>query len=181
METFLNHVTATDLVAIGLGLALLVLGRRLFWLALAGVGFLAAVVLTRQLLADAAPLVQLALALGAGLLGAFVAVTAQRLALSFGGFVVGAFGAAWGLQTFAPDLGNWILPAALVAGVLGVLLAHSLFEVALVVVSSGAGAALVAGASGLTPPKDLWLAVGLFVVGLVAQSGGDKAPRRKSD
>ena len=39
--TTLGRMTATDLFAIGLGIALLAMGRRLYWLALGGVGFFA--------------------------------------------------------------------------------------------------------------------------------------------
>ena len=80
-----------------------------------------------------------------------------------------------------PDLGNWILPIALLCGVFGVFFAQSLFEMALVLGTSFVGAALVASASGLGPPRETWLGLGLFVVGLIAQSGGGKSRRRDED
>lgn len=125
--------------AIG-GLAVLCLGRRLFWLFVAMAGFVIAFELAPLLLPVREPWLLWVVALGAGLVGAVVAVWLQYWAAMLAGFAAGVYVAF----PFAADLGGspWV---SLLAGVLGALLMLFVFDGALIVLSALIGArALVA-------------------------------------
>ena len=74
-----------------LGIALLVMGRRLFWLFLGGVGFVAGFDFAERILHDQTQSVILIIALFAGALGAMVAIFLQNFAVVAGGFLAGGY------------------------------------------------------------------------------------------
>ena len=74
-----------------LGLIVLLLGRNIFWLTVAIVGFLVGMEFAGMLLVDQPTWVLLAVGLGAGLVGAVLAVLVQRVAFGLAGFFAGAY------------------------------------------------------------------------------------------
>ena len=77
------------LLEIVLGGVLLVLGRKLFWLFVAGVGFAVGMFITPLLLPDASQGVTLAVAVALAVLGAVLAITVQKIAIGLVGFIAG--------------------------------------------------------------------------------------------
>jgi len=101
------------------GLALLSLGRKLFWLFVSGVGFASGALLATAVLRQQAMWVVILVALGAGLLGALLAVVIQRWAVGMASFLAGGYVAValtrmWNLDLGVPD---WLLYAG--GGVVG--------------------------------------------------------------
>jgi hypothetical protein len=125
------------------GVALLAAGRRLFWLAIASLGFLAGLWVvegwTTRLSAPAGLLV----AVAAGVVGLLLALLVQKAAVVVGGFLLGVAVLSRLLPALGVDLGRWQLVAVFAGGVLLALLALALFAVALTLLTAGAGAALV--------------------------------------
>jgi hypothetical protein len=159
-------------LSLAVGVALLTLGRRLFWLFVAGLGFVAALQLAAHFLpggATSTPAIVIALV--AGVIGALAARFIQRLAVRLAGFLSGFVLALGAIQWLSLDMGLWTWAAALAAGLIGALLAVWVFGWALVFLSSAAGAGLIA--VNLNLPSGL--AVGVFtaalVLGIVIQSG----------
>ena len=76
------------------GLLLLVLGRRLYWLFVAGVGFLYGLKLAPLLMPEQSETVIVIVALVLALVGALVAVVATKVVLGVIGFVAGRFAEA---------------------------------------------------------------------------------------
>ncbi|MGA9117220.1 MAG: hypothetical protein WB626_10635 [Bacteroidota bacterium] len=133
----------TTIVTIAVGILLLLYGRKLFWLCVAGLGFLAGITFGPPLLGGPQePWVLVgALLLGAG--AALAAVFLQKAALIAAGFVAGALVAyrMAGLEGWDAGAMMWLVVAA--AGVLGAVALSRVFEWALVVLSSLAGALLI--------------------------------------
>jgi hypothetical protein len=152
------------------GVLLLTLGRKLFWLFVGGSGFVFAFYLTAELLPDQPTWVFLLAGVVAGLLGAWLAVTLQWLAIGVGGFFGGSYVAAALMESLHLDIGGpaWV-PAA-VGGVLGAILLGALFNPALIVLSSLIGAFLVADSLPLGPDESMVVAVVGTVLGVVVQS-----------
>ena len=71
------------------GLLLLVLGRRLYWLFVAGIGFLYGLELAPRLLPEQSEAMIVIVALVLALVGALVAVVATKVVLGMIGFVAG--------------------------------------------------------------------------------------------
>ncbi len=126
------------------GVLLLLLGRRLYWLFVGGVGFIIGVSLATGLTHREPDTTALFIGLGAGFLGILFALFLQRLAIIVAGFLAGAWLAAELMNAFgSATRGTPWLPA-LIGGVAGAILASTLFDAVLVVLSSLVGAALLA-------------------------------------
>ena len=80
-----------DIILVILGVVLLALGRKLFWLFVGGVGFVAGLTLTTQLLGEQPFWVILLVAALAGLVGSVMAVFLQRLMIAVAGFLAAGY------------------------------------------------------------------------------------------
>lgn len=150
-----------------IGIMLLALGRKLFWLFVGSVGFVAGVQIAQQHL-FLAPSWQLwTIGVICGLLGALLALFFQKVAIIVGGF---AAGCAIAVQ-LTVMLGFTANPLVTICGgILGAIVLYLLFDWALIALSSVAGATLIV--HSINPAG--WLAVLLYVVlilaGIVFQS-----------
>jgi hypothetical protein len=185
MQHILEHFTTTDLLAMGLGLLLVFAGRRLYWLALGGVGFYIGLALAARLFPGNTNGMELGLAFLLAIAGAVLAILAQRMAVGLGGFLLGGVGGLWLASFLAPILNiqheMWVWLFAALGAVIGVSVAAALFDAALVLISALAGAALIASRSHLVSPQDHWLFLVLAALGLIAQSTGGTKERDRDD
>jgi hypothetical protein len=165
------------------GLLLLVLGRRLYWLFVAGIGFLTGLQLGPRLLPDQSDLVIVVVACVLALVGALVAVVATKIALGIIGFVAGGGVAILLLGNLGMDGGTLALAIYVVAGIAGAILLLVLFDWALIVLSSLAGSSLLVMSLtellALPPPVGGLLIIVLAVLGIVIQAS--LAPRTRPD
>jgi hypothetical protein len=166
-----------------LGIVLLLMGRRLFWLLIATLGFLVAFSLVERLAPETSAPLHWVLAVAAGVVGALLAVFAQQLAVGAGGLLFGAYATLWLFQHYGVDLGNWEWVAMLLGGFLAAVLALLIFDTALVVLSSILGASLVVGATGIQGLPSVVVFAVLVIVGVSVQLGsgdGGRSRRRSS-
>ena len=155
-----------NLFFIAEGIMLLTLGRKLFWVFVGLIGFVVGAEIAEQYLFLAPSWKLVAVGLVCGLLGALLAVFFQKLAIIGGGFAAGSVIA----MQLTVMLG--FTPIALITlcgGILGAILLYLVFDWTLIVLSSVAGAALIARATLLSPPIAILLCVALAVVGIVFQ------------
>ena len=164
------------------GLLLLVLGRRLYWLFVAGIGFVTGLQLGPRLLPDQSELVIVVVALVLALVGALVAVVATKVALGIIGFVAGGGVAILLLGNLGMDGGTLALIIYIAAGIAGAILLLVLFDWALIVLSSLAGSSLLVMSltEMLALPSTIAgiLIVVLAVIGIVIQA--NLAPRART-
>jgi hypothetical protein len=125
------------------GGALLLFGKKLFWVALGLAGFAVGMTLSQELVPEA----PITVALVVGVVFAVLAVIAARLlkniAFGAGGFVLGAYLCSSMLDLFQLDIGllSWVV--IIVGGILGAVLLLVLFNWALILLSSLMGALLI--------------------------------------
>lgn len=157
-------------ITLVLGIALLTMGRRLFWLFIAVAGFYFGLMVATRFLGDvegAAIPVAVALAIG----GAILAFFLQRLALSAAGFLIGGYLA---LTLAAPDTLtiDWPIAALFIGGgLIGALLATLVFNWALVALTAFTGTLLIIRSIPIQPPMLTLLAAILFLIGMALQMG----------
>jgi uncharacterized membrane protein YsdA (DUF1294 family) len=158
-------------VRILVGVALFTLGRRLYWLFVAGVGFVVAMALATRLLQNQPEWVILILALVAGVIGALLAVFLQRVAVGIAGFLAGGYLVLSLIEIFGlrPGELSWI--PFLIGGILGAILAAALFDWALILLSSLTGASLLAQSIPVEPSIRILLFLGALVLGILVQAG----------
>lgn len=150
------------------GIALLLFGRRLFWVFVAGAGFTVGAVLATDLLGQRSDGTALVIAAIAGLLGALVAVYAQKVAIGLAGLLAGGYlGHALG-PALEGSLPAWAV--AVVGACLGAFLLAALFDWALIGLSSLLGAAVIAQSTALARPWPTVIFVLLVGVGLYIQA-----------
>jgi MFS family permease len=163
------------ILSIVLGILLLTTGKKLYWLFVAVVGFVIGLALAIQL--NLSPLwLNYVVAFGAGVIGAILGTFLQKLAIALVGFVVGGYGAFYLTSTLLglnAEPTNWM--AFIIGGIVGLLLVASVFNWALYILSSWAGATLVTrtvteGVK-MNPTIGLVIFFVLFVLGMVIQAG----------
>ncbi|MCG8350421.1 MAG: DUF4203 domain-containing protein [Chloroflexales bacterium] len=152
------------------GVAILFWGRRLFWLFVGGVGFAMGINLATRLLSGQAESTIIVIALVLGVLGALLAITVQRLAISVAGFFAGGYITLYLLNALSMSTGplDWLY--ALIGGIIGVFLISALFDWALIILSSITGAVLIMQTFTLDPTLSAFLVLALTVLGIGAQS-----------
>ena len=152
------------------GIALLVAGRRLFWLFVGIIGFMAGVRIASHFFPGQPEWMILAMALAAGVLGALLALFLQWLAIGLAGFSVGAYIvlSLVHLSGWRTNGIDWVF--LLIGGVLGTLFIIILFDWALIILSSLAGAGLITESLHIERGIGTLLFIGLFIVGVLLQS-----------
>ncbi len=152
------------------GIAVLTLGRRLFWLATAVAGFIFGLTLVAQSAGDQPDWLILVIAIIAGVIGAVLAVFIQRLAVAIVGLILGGYGMVSLFDIFGLGLGEWAWLLFIIGAIVGVVLALSLLEPALIVLSALAGAILIVQSTNFSPLITGILFVVLIAVGISIQA-----------
>src|SRR6266478_1090345 len=157
-----------------IGIVILFFGRKLFWLCVAAVGFLAGIELAPHLVTEPSPLLQLGVALVLGLLGTLLALLLQKIAIAVvgclaGGKLAGAIAAA-----FFVHHAQYSTIVFVIGGILGAILILVLFDWALIVVSSLIGAHLIQNAIVLPASGSTIVFLGLAVIGILVQAASLK-------
>jgi hypothetical protein len=166
------------LIKIVIGIGLLLAGRRLFWLLIGGVGFIAGLGIAAVFFHGDSSGLQLIVALVTGGLGVLLAIFIQRSAVWLIGFIAGGFLVITMIRMLAIDVWFVYIVAFLMGGFLGALLTSMMFELALVLLSSAVGSILIT--ESLIPKTtvvSLVLMVVLFVLGVVIQNIKRKAKK----
>lgn len=158
-----------DLFRVILGGALIGFGRRLYWLFVAGFGFLIGLRIAGGLLQNSPQWLILLLALAAGLAGALIAVTMQRFGIGLAGFLAGAYISYSLLEGVTIDATGWSWVLYLVGGIAGAILLTVVFEWALILLSTIGGSLIAIQALDPPGPWNVLLFLGLFLLGLLLQ------------
>jgi hypothetical protein len=156
-----------NVVQLILGAIVLLFGRSLFWLFVAIVGFLVGLEVGQQLAADQTVAIQILIGVGLGVIGALVAMFAQRLGFAIAGFYAGGYlgAAAAESMTLPSDPRVWMI----LGGVIGALVAFVIMDWAIVVLSSLVGAGTITTAIGPESNASAILFVVLAAVGIIVQ------------
>ena len=170
IENGLSSNLGIQIVFFVVGLAVLVMGRKLFWLAVAAIGFVVGLALGIQLTDGQANWLVIMVAVLGGLIGAVLAIWLQKIAAGIAGFLLGGYLALWlaEILNFGPNMWTWLIFIA--GGIVGVILVLSLLEVALIGVSALIGAALIVQVFALSPTVASVLFIALTIVGIVIQT-----------
>lgn len=153
-----------------LGLLVLLLGRRLYWIMVGVGGLLAGLEFTARLLAEWSPVVRFVVAIGAGAVGVLVAVFAQRVAFAVLGFYGGGFVALALTQSTGGEGAAlaWFVLGCVVGAVIAVLV----MDWAIIVLTSLAGAAAIVTSFAMEPALKAVVFVVLAGAGIAIQNRG---------
>ena len=153
-----------------IGLVVLLFGRRLFWLAVAAVGFAAGFELAPRLFNEPTPLMMLTIALVLGFVGALLALFLQKIAIGIAGFLAGGKLATALAAAFFVEHANYFALTFLIGGIVGALLLLMLFDWALIFLSAVVGAHLIQRTVVLPAAGQTILFIVLAAVGVLVQA-----------
>jgi hypothetical protein len=159
-----------DVIGVLAGVALLLLGRKLFWLFVGIIGFVAGVALATQLFEIQPDWLVIVFALGAGLLGALLAVFLKRMAIGLAGFIAGGYILIFLLEALGTDISSVVWLPFLVGGIVGLILVVLLIDWALIALSALVGASLIVQSVHLGPQIGVLLFLVLLTVGIAIQA-----------
>jgi hypothetical protein len=153
-----------------IGVIVLFFGRRLFWLAVAAVGFAAGFEIAPRLFHEPTPLLMFTIALVLGFIGALLAVFLQKVAVAIAGFLAGGKLATALAAAFFLEHAHYFAITFLVGGILGALLLLMLFDWALIFLSAIVGAHLIQRTIVLPPSGQTILFIVLAALGVLVQA-----------
>ncbi len=152
-----------------IGAVLLVAGRKLFWLLVAGIGFVTGVMLaTRFFNGNELTMILAGLVLGA--IFALLAIFLESVAIGIAGFLGGGYvllNIAGMLGLDRGDITSWVIFG--VGGIIGIILVALLFNWALITISALAGASMIVAAFGLTAAAAGTIYLVLVIAGVLIQ------------
>ena len=158
-----------DIAMVIVGLLLLLMGRRLFWLAVACLGMVTGVTLAEPFLAGQPVGMIIGVGLGAALLGALLALFVQKIAVGVAGFLGGGFLGLVVLQLSESNVElQWLF--FLIGGFIGAFLLLAFFDWALIGITSLAGSALVVQSLAAQSAFTLLLLALVAVIGAAIQA-----------
>ena len=150
-----------------LGIGLLLAGRKLFWLFVATAGFFAGVEFASRVWQGSETLT-IIVGLVVGLLFALLAMALKTLAISIAGFFLGGSALLSLAAAFGIERGNLIL--YIIGGVLGIIFISIFFDWALIIISSLAGASMIAQTLDVTQAVAGLIFIVLLLVGIFFQT-----------
>ena len=158
------------IISLLVGIALLLFGRRLFWLFVAALGFAVGLQLAPYLMQNPPLWLSLAVSLVLGLVGALLAFLLQKLAIGVAGFLVGGRIAVAVVAAFMVQHAQYYGITFVIGGILGAILLLLLFDWALIIFSSIEGARLIASSVHLPSTGLTILVVVLTIFGIIVQA-----------
>ena len=169
----MNHIAIVNLL---LGIMLLILGRKLFWLFVGVAGFLVGMEIAERFVTGPEGM-KLLIAIAAGILGAVIAIFLQKVAIAIAGFVIGGYVTVALLRAFAlfPKAlagiqGTAVSVPYIIGGIIGAVLLFILFDWGLIALSSLSGASLIVHSINFQSHALPLLFAVLVVVGILVQA-----------
>ncbi|MFH1123443.1 MAG: DUF4203 domain-containing protein [Pseudomonadota bacterium] len=153
-----------------IGVVLLTLGRKLFWLFVGCVGFAAGFTYVHQLWGTQSDLMILGIAIGLGLIGALLAIFFQAVAIALAGFVAGGYITFTIMNLFGLEAPELVWLFYLAGGIVGTVLLFVIFDWALIALSSVIGASLMVQVTELSPHLEVVIFFLLIISGVLWQA-----------
>ncbi len=159
------------------GALLLALGRKIFWLFVAASGFFAGFELASRVFNVSPVWVAIVIGVAVGVVGALLAIFVQKLVIGAAGFLAGAFITSRLVPLLGTSVQSWNWVIIIIGGIIGLILMYAIFEWALMILSSLAGAMLVVEGLNLVGMVAIVVGIVLFVIGIAFQAGLNRQPR----
>ncbi len=157
-----------NFISLVLGGALLLAGRKLFWLLVGAIGFVIGVGLATRYF-QGSELTTILIGVVLGVVFAALAIFLESVAILIAGFLGGGYVLVSIAALLGLDNGSMPIVAFVVGGIIGVALIAFLFDWALISISSLAGASMVVGAFNFSSSTASLAFLGLLLAGVIIQ------------
>jgi hypothetical protein len=164
-------MTITAFFSMILGIFLMFFGRRLFWLFVGVAGFIAGLTLAPQLISSHSELAILLIAIVAGIIGAFLAIMLEGLAILIAGFLAGGYLLTASVVPFHLSVSAGPSVIYIIGGIIGLLLVAIFFDWAIIILSTLLGVEILMPLLHISGSAYWLVFIGLVVVGIAVQAG----------
>lgn len=161
-----------------LGGALLVVGRKIYWLFVGVAGFAAGILLSSRFF-HGSEWMTILVGLGFGVVFALLAVFIQGLAIGIAGFLGGGYILLALASMFGLDKGALVWIIYIVGGIIGVTLIGVLFDWAIITISSLVGASMIVEAFHLQRVAGGVVFLVLVIIGVAIQGMALRGMKRE--
>jgi len=161
-----------------IGVILLFVGRRLFWLFVACVGFASGYHYAQQIWAIHSPILVVLLSLAVGGLGAIIAIFFQKAAIVVAGFAAGGYIVLTLFDQFAGLPAQMVWLPYIIGGIIGAITLFLVFDWALIFLSTLTGATLIVQMAAFGPWVEVALFLALVIAGILFQAKTMTGERR---
>ena len=158
------------ILSIIVGIAVLVMGRQIFWIFIAGLGFILGLLFSSQFYDAQFGWQTFVISAGIAIVGALLAFTVQRMAAGIAGLATGLYLTIVVLSYMNIDLGQIDTVIPYIIGIISGILLFIYFDWGVIIASSMAGAAIIISATSLSRNIELALLVMLSLIGVAIQS-----------
>jgi hypothetical protein len=158
-------------INLGLGAALLILGRRLFWLFVGVLGFVVGTQVAGQFF-QTSPWLVTFLAVICGVLAALLAIALKKAAVILAGFLGGGYLVFLLLDILPLEPGAFTWVLVLAGGLIGAALLARVFEWSLIILSSLVGASMITSALPVSMQIGTIIFLVLLTAGILIQASG---------
>jgi hypothetical protein len=145
-------------------------GKKLYWFFVGICGAICGLFVSELMFHPEGWWERVLVAIGFGAAFAILALVLQRVMVSIAGFIAGGFILNSLTETMQFSIGNLNWLVFVIGGIAGILLVQVLFDLALVLISSFAGASLIIRAAGLEGVNGTILLLVLVLIGIIIQS-----------
>ena len=167
---FSSEYPALLILTTMIGFAMLVMGRQIFWIFIAGLGFALGLLISTQFYNAQFEWQILLISTGVAIIGAILAYTVQRLAAGIAGLATGWFISLVVFSYFNLNLGQLESVIPYILGIIGGILLFLFFDWGVIVASSLAGSAIIVSGMTLSRNVELALLVMFALIGIAIQS-----------
>jgi hypothetical protein len=163
-----------------IGGALLVVGRKIFWLFVGAIGFIIGIQIATRFF-HGSELITIFAGLTLGIIFSVLAIFLESIAIGIAGFLGGGYALLGIVTLFSLDHGPIAWIAFIVGGIIGIALVAFLFDWALISISSLAGASMVVGGFHFGPSTGSVVFLVLLIAGVLIQGSElrNKGSRRE--
>jgi hypothetical protein len=169
-----------DILNILIGVVLLTVGRKLFWLFVGCIGFAAGFYYAPLWWQVPSNLILLVLALFTGILGAILAISFQKVAVALAGFAAGSYIVVNVMGLFGRTDGPLIWLPYVIGGLIGAIILFIVFDWALIILSSLAGSSVIVQSIELGPQLEILIFIGLIILGFAIQFATKVSEQKES-
>ncbi len=151
-----------------IGFAILILGRQLFWVSIAGLGFVLGMNYAMQYF-QGSPEIILLVSLAAGIVGAILGYALQRAAAGLVGFLAGWYLASTLIGILKVNIGEYTFILTILGGIIGFGLISLLFDWSLILLSTLAGSTIITQSLQFNSQIRTAVFIILFLLGFIIQ------------
>jgi hypothetical protein len=162
--------SAVIIFTTGIGFAMLVMGRQLFWIFIAGLGFALGLLFGEQFVSGQSQLTIFFISTVIAIVGALLAYTLQRLAAGIAGLITGWYLTLILMGYFGFSFGhsfNIVFP--IIVGLICGIFIMKFFDWGVIIASSVAGSAIIISGMNLARNVELGLLIMFALAGMVIQ------------